>query len=336
MNRVQVIVVPDETSAVRRYQVPRPLVEYGPWTAVVIAVLVVVGSIDYLRLRWNAVDVGRLRQQTAQHRGEIDTLAGGLASLEEEFGRLLEFERKVRVIADLPGAMVEAEVPDDGAAGLGGGLEEPGSAEPARGAEISTGEETATTGGRGGPESQEPPSPRSASLDRDSEALAGTREGIRRLAIRVTTQAMSFEELVEGLEGKRHRLASTPSIWPTEGWVTSGYGYRISPFTGRRSFHGGLDIASDFGTPILAPARGRVAFSGRKGPLGKTLVIDHGFGLRTSYGHAAEIHVEKGQEIERGERIASVGSTGRSTGPHLHYAVAVKGRSVNPHNYIFE
>jgi murein DD-endopeptidase MepM/ murein hydrolase activator NlpD len=336
MNRVQVIVVPDETSAVRRYQVPRPLVAYGPWTAVIIAVLMVVGSIDYVRLRWNAVDVGRLRQQTARHRGELDNLAGGLASLEEEFARLLEFERKVRVIADLPGAMVEAEVSDDDAAGLGGGLEEPTTSEPGSGAEASTGKQTAKPVGRGGPESQEPPSPRSASLDLDGQLLAGTRGGIQRLAIRATTQAISFEGLIEGLEGKRHRLASTPSIWPTEGWVTSGYGYRISPFTGRRTFHGGLDIASDFGTPILAPARGRVVFTGRKGPLGKTLVIDHGFGLRTSYAHAAEIHVEKGQRIERGQRIASVGSTGRSTGPHLHYAVEVKGRSVNPRNYIFE
>ena len=335
MNRVQVIVVTDEASALRRYQVPRWLVEYGPWAAVVLAVLVVAGSVDYVRLRWNAVDVDRLRQEAAHRRGELDTLAGGLASLEDEFARLWEFERKVRVIADLPGAMVEAEVPDDGAAGLGG-LEESTSSEPASGAEVSTEEETATPGGQGGPEPSEPPSPPSAALDLDRSVLVGTREGIRRLAIRATTQAMSFEELVEGLEGKRHRLASTPSIWPTEGWVTSGYGYRISPFTGRRSFHAGLDIASDFGTPIVAPARGRVAFVGRKGPLGKTLVIDHGFGLRTSYGHAAEIHVGKGQQIERGERIASVGSTGRSTGPHLHYAVEVKGRSVNPHNYIFE
>jgi murein DD-endopeptidase MepM/ murein hydrolase activator NlpD len=147
---------------------------------------------------------------------------------------------------------------------------------------------------------------------------------------------MSFEDLVEGLEGKRHRLASTPSIWPTEGWVTSGYGYRISPFTGRRNFHAGLDIASNFGTPILAPARGRVVFAGRKGPLGKTLVIDHGFGLRTSYGHTAELLVKKGEEVERGQRIAAVGSTGRSTGPHVHYSVEVKDRSVNPLNYIFE
>ena len=336
MNRVQVIVVRDEASALRRYQVPRWLVEYGPWTALVLAILVVVGAVDYVRLRWNAVDVDRLRQQTARQRGELDSLAGGLASLEDEFARLWEFERKVRVIADLPGAMVEAEVPEDGAAGRGGELEETTSSEPTSGAEIPAGEEAATQGGQGGPEDLEPTSLPGAALDFDRAVLAGTRDGIRRLALRTTTQAMSFEELVEGLEGKRHRLASTPSIWPTEGWVTSGYGYRVSPFTGRRSFHAGLDIASDFGTPIVAPARGRVVFAGRKGPLGKTVVIDHGFGLRTTFGHTAEMNVKRGQEIERGERIASVGSTGRSTGPHVHYAVEVKGKSVNPHNYIFE
>jgi murein DD-endopeptidase MepM/ murein hydrolase activator NlpD len=336
MNRLTVIVVPDEATAVRRYQVPRRLVEYAPWAAVVIAVLVVAGSIDYVRLRLNAVDVGRMRQQTAQQRGELDTLAGGLASLEEEFGRLWEFERKVRVIADLPGAMVEAEVPDSSGVGLGGDQEPPALSTSASEAETSAEQENSVPGRGGGPESQEPPLPRGASLDLDGEALERTRVRIRRLALRSATQSISFEELVKGLEGKRHRLASTPSIWPTEGWVTSGYGYRISPFTGRRSFHAGLDIASDFGTPIVAPARGRVVFAGRKGPLGKTLVIDHGFGLRTSYGHAAQTHVKKGQEIERGEPIASVGSTGRSTGPHLHYTVEVKGRSVDPHNYIFE
>jgi murein DD-endopeptidase MepM/ murein hydrolase activator NlpD len=333
MSRLTVIVVPDEASAVRRYQIPRRWVDYGPWAAVVLAVLVVALSIDYVRLRLNAVDVGRLREQTAQQSGELDTLAGSLASLQEEFGRLWEFERKVRVIADLPGAMVEAEVPDGGAAGLGG---DTAPLAPTSGAEASAEQETSTKGGQGGLESEGPPLPRGASLDFDREVLARTRAGIQQLAIRANTQSMSFEELVEGLEGKRHRLASTPSIWPTEGWVTSGYGYRISPFTGRRSFHAGLDIASNFGTPIVAPARGRVVFAGRKGPLGKTVVIDHGFGLRTTFGHTAEMNVKRGQEIERGERIASVGSTGRSTGPHVHYAVEVKGKSVNPHNYIFE
>jgi murein DD-endopeptidase MepM/ murein hydrolase activator NlpD len=335
MDRLTVMVIPDEASAVRRYQVSRRLIRYAPWAAVVFAVVLVAGGVDYVRLRLNAVDVERLREQTAEQRGELDTLAGGLVSLEEEFGRLWEFERKVRVIADLPGAMVEAEVPESSVA-LGGGLEEPTSPKPDSATEASADRKGSAKGGQGGLESPGPPLHRGASLELDGEVLAGARDGIRRLAIRAGTQTLSFQELVEGLEGKRHRLASTPSIWPTDGWVTSGYGYRISPFTGRRAFHAGIDIASDFGTPIVAPARGRVVFVGRKGPLGKTLKIDHGFGLRTFYGHAAEIHVKRGQEVERGERIASVGSTGRSTGPHVHYSVEVNGRSVNPRNYIFE
>jgi hypothetical protein len=336
MNRLTVIVVPDEATSVRRFQIPGRLVTYGPWIAAVAAILLLAGGIDYVRLRLDAVDVGRLRQQAADHRNRLDGFNGELASLQEEFGRLLEFERKVRVIADLPGAMLEAELADGSTAGLGGGQEESASSTPVRKGESSAEGDAAVEGGRGGPERPEAPLAPSASLDLDGEVLARTLTEIRRLAIRATTQATSFEDLVEGLEGKRHRLASTPSIWPTEGWVTSGYGYRVSPFTGRRTFHAGLDIASDFGTPILAPARGRVVFSGRKGPLGKTLVIDHGFGLRTSYGHAAEILVKKGEEVERGQHVASVGSTGRSTGPHVHYAVEVKGRSANPYNYIFE
>jgi murein DD-endopeptidase MepM/ murein hydrolase activator NlpD len=336
MSKLTVIVVPDEATAVRRYQVSRRLIERGPWIALVVAILVIAESVDYVRLRLDAVEVDRLREQAAQHRGELDTLAGGLASLQDEFDRLLEFERKVRVIADLPGTMVEAEVPEGSTAGLGGGREGPASSATASRAGSPAEPESRATGGQGGPEEQEAPTGRGAFLPLDEAVLARTRDGIRRLAIRATTQSTSFEDVIEGLEGKRHRLASTPSIWPTQGWVTSGYGYRTSPFTGRRTFHGGLDIASDFGTSVIAPARGRVVFAGRKGPLGKTIAIDHGFGLRTSYGHVAEFYVVKGQKVERGQRIASVGSTGRSTGPHLHYAVEVRGRSVNPSNYIFE
>jgi murein DD-endopeptidase MepM/ murein hydrolase activator NlpD len=146
----------------------------------------------------------------------------------------------------------------------------------------------------------------------------------------------SLENLVEGLRGKSHRLASTPSIWPTRGWVTSGFGRRISPFTGRPQFHAGIDVAARFGTEVVAPGRGRVVFVGRKGPLGRTLIVDHGYGIRTTYGHLASVTVRKGQEVERGEPIAKVGSSGRATGPHLHYAVAVGRKGVDPFDYIFE
>jgi murein DD-endopeptidase MepM/ murein hydrolase activator NlpD len=149
-------------------------------------------------------------------------------------------------------------------------------------------------------------------------------------------QTNSLEELMLQLDDKHTKLTSMPSIWPTRGWLTSRYGPRISPFTGRRQHHAGIDIAAASGAEIVAPAAGRVVFVGKKGPLGKALVLEHGFGVRTVYGHTKAIHVKIGQEVERGELVAAVGSTGRSTGPHLHYVVEVNGKSRNPLDYIFD
>jgi murein DD-endopeptidase MepM/ murein hydrolase activator NlpD len=158
----------------------------------------------------------------------------------------------------------------------------------------------------------------------------------QRLASRAAEQQGSFERLLELLRGKADQLASTPSIWPAKGWLTSRYGYRISPFTGLRDFHGGVDVAAEPGTEIVAPARGRVVQAGAQGALGNVVVLDHGFGIRTTFGHAQDLLVHEGQSVERGERIASVGNSGRSTGPHLHYAVARNGRLTNPLDYIVE
>ena len=142
--------------------------------------------------------------------------------------------------------------------------------------------------------------------------------------------------LLDELEDKRQRLVSMPSIWPAKGWLTSRFGPRVSPFTGRKQLHAGIDIAAASGTSIYAPARGRVSFVGRKGPLGKTLVLDHGFGVKTVYGHTQAIHVSTGETVERGQEIAAIGSTGRSTGPHLHYVVEVNGKARDPLDYIFD
>ena len=100
--------------------------------------------------------------------------------------------------------------------------------------------------------------------------------------------------------------------------------------------HAGLDIAAAGGTAIVAPARGRATFVGTKGPLGRTLMIDHGFGVKTMYGHTSAIFVKAGQTVERGQKIAAVGNSGRSTGPHLHYVVEVNGAPRNPLDYIFD
>ncbi len=130
------------------------------------------------------------------------------------------------------------------------------------------------------------------------------------------------------------RRESTPSIWPARGEVTSYYGYRSSPISGLREFHGGIDVAAAPDSDIVATAPGRVAHAGELGSLGQAVVIDHGFGVRTFLGHAGTLHVKTGQLVERGDRVASVGSSGRSTGPHVHYAVEVAGRPVDPLGYV--
>jgi murein DD-endopeptidase MepM/ murein hydrolase activator NlpD len=130
---------------------------------------------------------------------------------------------------------------------------------------------------------------------------------------------------------QRNEVAqATPSIWPAMGWLTSGYGSRPDPFTGRPDSHPGLDISGKTGDPVYATADGRVHTAARTGDYGNLVVIEHAFGLTTRYGHLSKIATTPGAEVKRGQVIGYVGSTGRSTSSHLHYEVWTNGRPVNP------
>ena len=118
--------------------------------------------------------------------------------------------------------------------------------------------------------------------------------------------------------------------------MSSTFGYRVSPFTSVKKMHEGLDIAAPRGTEVLAPADGVVTFNGVKGAYGNLLVLDHGYGLVTRFGHLSQILVQPGTRVKRGDRIALVGNTGRSTGDHLHYEVRIDGVPVNPTRYILD
>jgi len=148
----------------------------------------------------------------------------------------------------------------------------------------------------------------------------------------VTSQSQA--ELSKFLREQKSILACTPSIRPTSGWFSLGFGYRKSPFTNQREFHKGLDIATRIGTPIVAPADGLVVFAASEGNFGKMITVNHGYNLLTRYGHLHKFHVSKGQFVKRGQVIGEVGQTGRCTGPHLHYEVLRNGVPVNPIRYI--
>ncbi len=157
---------------------------------------------------------------------------------------------------------------------------------------------------------------------------------LNQLNTEVRMEEVQQQELMQQFRENRELLASTPSIWPSEGFVSSPFGMRRSPFTGRREFHKGIDITNRKGTPIYAPAKGTVSFSGVDGGYGNCVVISHGDGISTRYAHMQRFVVKEGQSVTRGELIGYIGNSGRSTGPHLHYEVRLNGVCVNPMRYI--
>ncbi len=141
---------------------------------------------------------------------------------------------------------------------------------------------------------------------------------------------MKIHKLDQYLLNKESILHSTPTILPTNGWITSYFGHRISPTAGVLKMHEGLDVGANFGTPIVAPADGIVTYAGNKAGFGLFVQIDHGYGIETIYAHSQKILAKNGQKVKRGDKIAFVGSSGYSTGPHLHYEVRVNGIAVDP------
>ena len=159
-------------------------------------------------------------------------------------------------------------------------------------------------------------------LDRLAESIAEEGENLRALD-RLMSRA-----------GKA--LASLPSRWPVLGPINSAFGRRLSPWAGSSEFHSGVDIGARIGTPVYAAAPGTVVETGHQGDHGLTVVIDHGREIQTHYGHLSRISVKNGQPVQRGAVVGFTGNTGRSTGPHLHYEVLVKGRPVNPRAFLFD
>jgi murein DD-endopeptidase MepM/ murein hydrolase activator NlpD len=166
-------------------------------------------------------------------------------------------------------------------------------------------------------------------------------------SVDIASTLQSLDQTVGGLSEKstrleayfkdqRELLASTPSTWPLRGYLSAGFGNRPDPFTGVRDFHPGLDISVPRGTKVHAPADGVVVFCGAKQGYGNAMVLDHGFGVVTRYGHLDGFNVRPGQRVKRGDVIAFSGNTGRSTAPHLHYEVWVNDQAHNPIEYIID
>lgn len=159
---------------------------------------------------------------------------------------------------------------------------------------------------------------------------------LNRLAESVVEEGHSLRALERLISKAGKALASLPSRWPVRGAVNSEYGSRQSPWTKEREFHGGMDIAAGSGTSVRAPSTGTVVFAGTQAEYGQTVILDHGPEIKTVYGHLSKVLVSVGQRVERGTELGLSGNTGRSSGPHLHYEIVVKGQAVNPRAYLWD
>ena len=192
---------------------------------------------------------------------------------------------------------------------------------------------TANLNGIGGP-LPEDVDPKSEIKKMPGEFLSEMRQEMGQLQQTSIDQEKKFENLLDLLGRQREIFSYTPTGRPVSGHISSGYGWRQSPFNDRREFHSGMDIASYYGSPIKSPADGIVIDVERKGGLGTVLVIDHGNGVITRYGHLSMAEKKPGDRVKRGEVIARVGTTGRTTGPHLHYEIIVGGTPVDPKKFM--
>ena len=175
------------------------------------------------------------------------------------------------------------------------------------------------------------PPPTVVDADRTS-----VREDLARLIALVKEEGDNLRALEEFLSRAGKLLASLPSRWPVRGPLNSDFGPRLSLWASASEHHGGIDIGAPIGTEVKAPAPGVVVFAGRQAEYGITIVIDHGNETKSLYGHLSKINVVIDQTVQRGDLIGLTGNTGRSSGPHLHYEIQVRGQSVNPHTYLWE
>ena len=304
-NKITFILLSGNGSRIRQFSSTKLALAAGALLSVVLMVGLGLLVQDYLKLKTAAGQVSHLQAKVAAREIEIDhqkrqieCFANEINQIKMNLVALDSFEKKIRVIANL-----EKPAGEDNLFGVGGATPE----------DLDT----------------------SVSLRRDQSGLIRSmHDQVEQLESAANIQKGDFTSLLDQLNEKKNLLACTPSIRPVKGWISSTFGRRISPFTGRRELHAALDIANRAGTQIIAPANGVVSFVGKRGPYGNLLIIDHGYGLVTRYGHLQSIEVKKGAKVSRGDLIAKMGSTGRSTGPHVHYEVRLNGVPVNPDKYI--
>lgn len=297
-----ILILPNPKDKPYRFIFTKRALNYMIASAVFLAALIFFMGGSYIVMAGKVWELESLRKITKTQKLQLQTFATKMEDLKTQMSRLNELDTKLRVITNLNTTSKD----NTQLLGLGGQKE----------VDLNN----------------------VASLDEKmrEEALKKMHGDLTKLQSDALRQEASFQEITDFMKERSSLWASTPSIWPVKGWLTSGFGNRVSPFTGEWTLHRGIDVAARMDTPVAAPAAGIVVAEGFDTGLGKMVRIDHGYGLKTIYGHLSKTKVTAGQRVKRGQIIAFVGNTGYSTGPHLHYEVHVNNIPVNPSKYILD
>ena len=371
MNRhFTVMIVPERGQGVRSFKIPRMVFQASLFTLVALVLVLSVLAYDYWEILRQVYANRHLSVENRQLKEQVQLFNMKLNTLTEDIDRMQTFEKKLRVITGIE--QIDMTEPLEGEApGAAPASQAPASRPPFPGGDAGAMGRPGRGGGRHGGALEalddfknDGEYARLLDLYEDKVATAfglGTGHAYTRELSQLTRRGFQLADRyaefdhkfnvlkshARDLENGIHRLdrflidkdsflKSTPTLLPTKGWITSYYGPRISPTSNRMKMHEGIDIGARSGTPIIAPADGRVVYSGRRLGFGNFVQIDHGYGVETIYAHAKTLAVQKGQVVSRGAVLASIGSTGYSTGPHVHYEVRVNGTPVDPLFFILD
>ena len=296
--KVTIVFLPGASKKVKQLKIPRFLLFFFFLLFLSTALVFAWGIRDYLNIKAKVPRLAQLETENDQQKLQLLALTQKIDQISGKLVELKKFDQKLKV-------MVNLETSEDNSQFLGIGGSDPSLLNP------------------------------DYTFEKAHQKLVRLmHQSLDNLDAEISIQTTEKEELYKFLENQKTMLASTPSVWPTRGWISSRFGYRVSPFTNQKEFHKGIDISTRMNTPIIAPADGLVSSTGKDHAMGKMLVINHSYGVKTRYGHMSKILVKKGQYVKRGQKIALVGKSGRTTGPHLHYEVYLNGLPVNPLRYI--
>ena len=288
------MLIPNSEGVLKQLKIPVALIYISASVVLLLLVGTFFLSAEFFTDKVNEAELARLQVENEQLNEKYEQLRWNVSEIENRYGELVKKEIVIRNAFDMPEIDLEERQ-----LGIGG--------------------------------------PTSHNFDYISStekfALA-TEAQVDRLLRLSRFELEKYSEIEFELNRLQDRLVHTPSIRPTKGWYNRGFGMKNDPFTGYKRFHRGIDISNNTGTVIISSADGTVKITANDNDLGKFITIDHGYGFQTRYGHLSKIQVKRGQKVKRGDIIGLMGSTGYSTGPHLHYEVIRNGKFLNPRKFI--